>query len=92
MFEGNTISSKDNNVTLLSKKTAAVWKVAPFLRKVLSFENTSQSFEANASLTKKKHDLSCPLCLKVAPILRKECDSHFKETQLQFICKGTPLN
>jgi hypothetical protein len=54
MFEGNTISSKDNNVTLLSKKTAAVWKVAPFLRKVLSFENASHSFEVKASLTKNK--------------------------------------
>jgi len=74
------------------KKTVVLLKVAPFLRKVLSFENTSHSFEANASLTKKKHDLSCPLCLKVAPILRKECDTPFQEAQLQSIWKGTPLN
>ena len=30
--------------------------------------------------------------VKVAPILRKECDTPFKEAQLQSIWKGTPLN
>ena len=54
MFEGNTISLKDNNVTLLSKNPAVLWKVAPFLGKVLLIENVSHSFEVDASLTKQK--------------------------------------
>ena len=57
MFEGNTISLKENNVTLLSNKPSyPVWQVAPFLRKVLvlSFGNASHSFEGKALLTKKR--------------------------------------
>ena len=92
MFEGNTISLKDNNVTLLSKKSSCTmesstisWK-GPFDWKCIPFIwSTSFTYQT-------ENCLSCPLCLKVAPILWKECYIPFKEAQLQSIWKGTPLN
>ena len=89
MFEDNTMFLKDNNVTFLPKNPAVPWKVTPFFWNVFSFE----MYPIHLKETQQKENcLCCPLWLKVTPILRKECDSHFKETQLQFICKGTPLN
>ena len=55
MFEGNTISLKDNNVTLLSNENQlSCGKQHHFFENSLAFENASHSFEGNASLTKKK--------------------------------------
>jgi len=66
MFEGNTISFKDNNVTLLSKKLAILYLASSTisLKQInpCPFENASHSFEGKASLTK-KNIVSVALCV-----------------------------
>ena len=92
MFEGNTMSLKENNVTPLSQKTAILYLAnsnislkshCPFLWKWIW---------RNCFTHQKENCLSCPFCFKVTPIFGKEYDTPFKEAQLPSIWKGTPAN
>jgi hypothetical protein len=91
MFEGNTISFKDTNVTLLSKKTVISYLASSTIYSI--WKVLVLTLEMHHIHVKESHCLSCPLCLKVTPFLRNECDTAFKDAQCPIaIWKGPPMN
>jgi hypothetical protein len=92
MFEGNTISFKDNNVTLLSKNLAILYLASSTISlKQILVLSKMHLIHLEERLHSPKRTLSqLPFVFESNTFFRKRI-TPFKETQPPSIWKGTPV-